>query len=167
MNTTSQTENDGKINKNVQLKDKLISAFYDTMKIMVGILEQNNKICQVLSVNFALLFIKDFLKEHFHPKVKTEDFYNKSNPVTVFLEKIKPFEREISERKIEFFVKHIDVLFEIPSNSMYQNIKETIVNMLVYGKCGDQQMINVENNHRHLWETFDILVKIGRKYSTL
>lgn len=166
MNTSSQSENDTKNNKNIQLKDKLISAFYDTMKIMVGILEQNNKICQVLSVNFAIVFIKDFLKDHFNPKVRTEEFY-KSNPVTVFLEKIKPFEKEISERKIEFFVKHIDVLFEIPSNSMYQNIKETIVNMLVYGKRGEQQMLNVENNHRHLWDTFDILVKIARKYSTL
>jgi hypothetical protein len=166
MNPSSQLENDSKHIQNVQLKDKLISAFYDTMKIMVGILEQNNKICQVISVNFAIVFIKDFLKEHFHPKVRTEEFYT-SNPVTVFMEKIKPFEKEISERKIEFFVSHIDVLFEIPSNPMYQNIKETIVNMLVYGKCGEQTMLNVENNHRHLWETFDILVKIGRKYSTL
>ena len=153
-------------NNNVQLKDKLISAFYDTMKIMVGILEENNKVCQLFTVNIAVVFIKDFLKEHFHPKEKSDEFY-KNNPVTVFLEKIKPFEKEISERKIEFFVGHIDVLFEIPSEQMYQNVKESIVNMLVYGKCGENQILNVQNNHRHLWETFDILVKIARKYSTL
>jgi hypothetical protein len=136
------------------------------MKIMVDILEQNNKVCQNFSVNIAIAFIRNFLHEHFHPTPTPDDFYQ-NNPVTVFLNKIKPFEKEISERKIEFFVSHIDVLFEIPSDTTYQNVKDSIINMLVYGKCGNNQILNVENNHRHLWETFDILVKIGKKYETL
>jgi CHAT domain-containing protein len=151
---------------NSALKDKLISAFYESMKILVRILEENNKVCQNFSINIAIAFIRNFLQEHFNPPVKTAQFY-KSNPVTLFMKKIKPFEKEISERKIEFFVAHIDVLFEIPSDAMYQSVKENIINMLVYGKCGNNEILNTENNHRHLWETFDILVKIGKKYESL
>ena len=147
------------------MKDKLLQAFSINMNIIVNMLEENNKICNDLSISLAVSFIRQLLKEHILPESKPSDYYEK-NAITVFHDKIKPYREEIKKRSIEFFVKHIDIIFELPNDNTTQMIKDKIINMLIYGKCKSDGavILNVEKNHKNLWDCLDILVKISDKY---